>query len=491
MQRTVKKTLQVLGGIGIGGAKLRRGGDDVGAGGFLRRSDGRVVDLAGAASAGAFREASVGDLVAAGIGRKRLPHFGMPPRLWYCAESKDNKTQLIGNFTRNRKRYSNRRDKEERERAKERNQRGGERHRDRLRKPKRRIGRLSRRLASFPAAPSEGTVATGTSSAAAAPPWLRWPCLLEVVDESARFFQQRAEVRVSSGGFGTVSAPKSFASDPDQLKSAREDIKELLVSKFCHPILPDITAPGVSIIAAFSQAAGPSNLESDRRRVLFNLQQGTSMSCPHVAGVAGLIKSYHPDWSPAAIKSAIMTTATTLDNTNQPIKNAFDKVATPFEYGAGHIQPNSSLHPGLVYDLSTRDYLNFLCALDYVQALLKLLGSLNSSYTCPKSFRIEDLNYPSITVLPPVSKPVIVTRTVTNVGPPSTYVVNTHWSKGIKVIVQPSSLTFKKTGEKKKFQVILKTIGVSRREFPSFGSLSWTDGRHRVTSPIVVLEPET
>ncbi|KAG5031394.1 hypothetical protein JHK82_015004 [Glycine max] len=49
--------------------------------------------------------------------------------------------------------------------------------------------------------------------------------------------QQRAEVRVSSGGYGTVSAPKSVASDPDQLKSAREDIKELLNSKFCHPIL--------------------------------------------------------------------------------------------------------------------------------------------------------------------------------------------------------------------------------------------------------------
>ncbi|KAL2348133.1 hypothetical protein Fmac_002133 [Flemingia macrophylla] len=217
MQRTVKKTLQVPGGIGIGGAKLKRGGDDVGAGGFLRRSDGRVADLAGAASAGAFRDASRGYLIL-------VCHRDSGT----CAESKDSKTQLIGNFTRNRKRYSNRRDKEERERAKERNQRGGERHRDRLRKPKRRIGRLSRWLASFPTAPPKGTAAAGTSSAAAAPPWLRWPCLLEVVDESAQFFQRRAEVRVSSGGFGTVSAPKSFASDPDQLKSAREDIKELL-----------------------------------------------------------------------------------------------------------------------------------------------------------------------------------------------------------------------------------------------------------------------
>lgn len=73
---------------------------------------------------------------------------------------------------------------------------------------------------------------------------------------------------------------------------------------------PDITAPGVNVIAAFTQGAGPSNIASDRRRSPFNVQQGTSMSCPHVAGIAGLLKAYHPTWSPAAIKSAIMTTGT-------------------------------------------------------------------------------------------------------------------------------------------------------------------------------------
>lgn len=86
----------------------------------------------------------------------------------------------------------------------------------------------------------------------------------------------------------------------------------------------------------------------------------------------------------------------------------------------------------------------------------------------------------------PGSKTISVTRTVTNVGPPSTYVVNTHGPKGIKVLVKPCSLTFKRTGEKKKFQVILQPIG-ARHGLPLFGNLSWTDGRHRVTSPVVVL----
>lgn len=88
----------------------------------------------------------------------------------------------------------------------------------------------------------------------------------------------------------------------------RYSIHLAITMHFCFLFQPDITAPGVNILAAYSQATGPSNLPSDTRRVPFNMQQGTSMSCPHVAGIAGLLKTLHPHWSPAAIKSAIMTT---------------------------------------------------------------------------------------------------------------------------------------------------------------------------------------
>ncbi|XP_027329515.1 subtilisin-like protease Glyma18g48580 [Abrus precatorius] len=248
---------------------------------------------------------------------------------------------------------------------------------------------------------------------------------------------------------------------------------------------PDITAPGVNILAAYSLATSPSNLPSDTRRVPFNVQQGTSMSCPHVAGIAGLIKTLHPDWSPAAIKSAIMTTATTLDSNNLPIRDAFDQIATPFDYGSGHIQPNIAMDPGLVYDMKISDYLDFICAHDHNQYLMKLFN--HGSYTCPKSYNIENLNYPSITVTNRGMNPINVTRTVTNVGAPSTYVVNATVLEGFKVIVQPSSLTFKTIGEKMSFRVILHPTSVPSHGFPVFGNMSWTDGKHRVTSPIIVL----
>lgn len=71
---------------------------------------------------------------------------------------------------------------------------------------------------------------------------------------------------------------------------------------------PDVTAPGVNIIAGYTGATSPTEEPFDKRRVPFNIMSGTSMSCPHVAGVAGLLKTLHPGWSPAAIRSAITTT---------------------------------------------------------------------------------------------------------------------------------------------------------------------------------------
>nr|GMC55496.1 subtilisin-like protease SBT5.4 [Ipomoea batatas] len=110
---------------------------------------------------------------------------------------------------------------------------------------------------------------------------------------------------------------------------------------------PDVTAPGVNIIAAYSQGTSPTGLPFDHRTFPFNVDSGTSMSCPHVSGIVGLLRILHPHWSPAALRSALITTAGTKDNTGNTIRDADDKTATPFAYGAGHVRPNWAADPGL------------------------------------------------------------------------------------------------------------------------------------------------
>ncbi|XP_050207211.1 subtilisin-like protease SBT5.3 [Mercurialis annua] len=251
---------------------------------------------------------------------------------------------------------------------------------------------------------------------------------------------------------------------------------------------PDITAPGVSIIAAYSQAEGPTNEDFDTRRVLFNSVSGTSMSCPHVSGIVGLLKTMHPTWSPAAIKSAIMTTAMTRDNNKEPILNASYSKANPFSYGAGHIRPNQAMNPGLVYDLNNDDYLNFLCALGYNKT--QILSFSQTPYQCPKTpITLANFNYPSITV-PKFNGSITVTRRVKNVGSTSgsTYRVSVRKPTGISVSVRPDVLKFSRIGEEKTFYVTLSgKISKAGKEYV-FGQLRWsdTDNIHHVRSPIVV-----
>ncbi|KAM1010468.1 hypothetical protein ACFX2I_045863 [Malus domestica] len=247
---------------------------------------------------------------------------------------------------------------------------------------------------------------------------------------------------------------------------------------------PDITAPGVSVIAAYTKARGPTNQMFDQRRIPFNSASGTSMSCPHISGICGLLKTLYPHWSPAAIKSAIMTTAITRDNSMGPLLNASFYEATPFSYGAGHVNPNSAMDPGLVYDLSLNDYLNFLCAMGYNETEMEMFSE--DTYECPKpAISPTNLNYPSITI-PKLSGFLEVTRTVKNVGSPGTYKAYIQSPDGVSVSVEPKKLKFKKIGEEKSFKVLLQVKEAKQAKNYVFGKLIWSDGKHYVRSPIVV-----
>jgi subtilisin family serine protease len=110
---------------------------------------------------------------------------------------------------------------------------------------------------------------------------------------------------------------------------------------------PDLMAPGVEILAS---TAPPGNGGRS-----FDLFQGTSMSAPHVAGLAALLKQKFPSWSPMAVKSALMTSGIDV------VGSSNTSPATIFAQGAGHVRPNRAADPGLVFDSNANDWLAFLC----------------------------------------------------------------------------------------------------------------------------------
>lgn len=261
---------------------------------------------------------------------------------------------------------------------------------------------------------------------------------------------------------------------------------------------PDLIAPGVNIIAGWVKSAGPTGLSEDTRRVDFNIISGTSMSCPHVSGLAALIKAAHQDWSPAAIRSALMTTAYTAYKNGKRIEDlATGKPSTPFDHGAGHVDPVAALNPGLVYDLTVEDYINFLCALNYTSSQINILAKRNFTCDPSKKYSLYDLNYPSFAVS--LQSPVIGsggssrgatvvkhTRTLTNVDSAATYKVSvSSESDSVKISVDPELLSFSQVNEKKTYTVTF-TASSMPSNTNSFGRIEWSDGKHVVGSPVAV-----
>ena len=164
---------------------------------------------------------------------------------------------------------------------------------------------------------------------------------------------------------------------------------------------PDLIAPGQDILAS---VAPPGNSGRD-----FDLYSGTSMSSPHVAGLGALLKDLHPDWSPMAIKSALMTTGyDVLDGSNTD-------PTTIFKQGAGHVKPNSAADPGLVFDSGYNDWLNFICGAQP--------GAFCSAFT---PIDPSNLNVASIAIGDLAGKQTVI-RKVKNVGTQAeTYTVQLH-----------------------------------------------------------------
>ncbi|KAI3738619.1 hypothetical protein L2E82_28656 [Cichorium intybus] len=244
-------------------------------------------------------------------------------------------------------------------------------------------------------------------------------------------------------------------------------------------IKPDITAPGVNILAAWSPLAteGTAGNSLD-----YNIISGTSMSCPHVSAVAALLKSVHPNWSPAMIKSAIMTTATITDNTGNLIKTEDFANTTPFDYGSGHINPVAAVDPGLIYDFNTNDLINFLCSSG---ASLTQVKNLNTTQVCKNPPTASyNLNYPSIGITN-LTGNLSVFRTVTYIGEGPTVYYSKLEITGVKASVSPNVLRFGSSGENMTYRIDFEAYESSNGGF-EFGSLTWANDLHMVRSPIAV-----
>ncbi|XLS62995.1 hypothetical protein HN51_017223 [Arachis hypogaea] len=245
---------------------------------------------------------------------------------------------------------------------------------------------------------------------------------------------------------------------------------------------PDVSAPGVEILAAYSPLAPPSPDKRDERSVKYNILSGTSMACPHVAGAAAYVKTFHPDWSPAAIKSSLMTTAKPMNGSE----------LAEFSYGSGFLDPVRAINPGLVFDASKKDYVNLLCRIGYDTMEVRKISGDKS--VCPSSSShhhlpmAKDFNYPAIAAEIEPNKPFRInfTRTVTNVGfANSTYKAYIQQHSGINITVVPNILEFKSLKEKQSFVVHVDGGKFSDNSVVS-SSLLWSDGTHSVRSPIVL-----
>ena len=232
---------------------------------------------------------------------------------------------------------------------------------------------------------------------------------------------------------------------------------------------PDVTAPGVNILGG--QTPDVANGVRDEN---YQYLSGTSQSTPHVAGVAALLKEAHPDWTPAMLKSALMTTAR-----QDVFKEDSVTSADAFDIGSGHVVPNSAADPGLVYDATASDYDAFTCKLEQPRVSQTECLQLEAA-----GFPTDpaDLNLPSIAVSTLVSSRT-VRRRVTNVGGASQYRVSVTAPNGIDVAVTPEVLSID-AGATADYEVQLTAAGAETFEW-NFGSVTWDDGEHSVRSPIV------
>ncbi|GMI77454.1 hypothetical protein like AT4G20430 [Hibiscus trionum] len=280
----------------------------------------------------------------------------------------------------------------------------------------------------------------------------------------------------------SISAPKVMyysARGPDPEDSFLDD---------ADIMKPNLVAPGNSIWAAWS-SLGTDSIEFQGES--FAMMSGTSMAAPHISGLAALIKQKFPHFSPAAIASALSTTASLYDKNGSPImaQRAYanpdlnQSPATPFDMGNGFVNATSALDPGLIFDTTYEEYMSFLCSINGSSpAVLNYTGENCQLYN--STVAAVDLNLPSITIAK-LNQSKTVERLVTNIAGNETYKVSWTTPSGVSMMVSPTCF-FISTGEK---QVLTVTFNATANDsIPSFGQVGLLGDRgHNLHIPLSVI----
>ena len=253
-------------------------------------------------------------------------------------------------------------------------------------------------------------------------------------------------------------------------------------------IKPDITAPGVRILAATSSTPMFA-AQGEQARYL----SGTSMSSPHIAGIAALLMGQNPEWTPSQVKSAMMTTAR-----QDVMKPDGTTPADPFNFGAGHVVPPSAMEPGFTYEANYLDFMGFMCGVGN-DSFVESQTETNCATLAADGFAIDpsQLNYPSIGI-GELEGTETVSRTVTDMtGAGASYTATIEAPAGIEVSVatfdaegvetEGDSLDVPADGKASFALTFTKTETAVDNEWV-FGSITWTGDNGAVArSPIAIL----
>ncbi|MBT8091198.1 MAG: S8 family serine peptidase [Gammaproteobacteria bacterium] len=276
---------------------------------------------------------------------------------------------------------------------------------------------------------------------------------------------------LDAGNDVTVVLDKGFLLTTDDTGNVMASFSARGPAPVADILKPDVTAPGINILSGFTPDA--ANAASGENYAFLS---GTSMSTPHVAGVAALLLQQHPDWAPAAIKSALMTTARRDVRASAGLSDA-----NPFDFGAGHIVPNAAIDPGLVFDISDDEFDAFACGTESPAVSPTRCEELAAAGL---SFEAAALNQPSIAIAALTSQ-TTVQRRVTNVSDEAdSYSVTVDAPPGMSLDVNPESLSLG-PGESADFDITLTYLS-GPLDLWRFGSLTWSSATHDVYSPIAV-----